>query len=214
MYVQQRQRGQRDMDDKTVERRRRIIRNALEAAQQNSGNEAQDEQNEVVHASASLKNLGHVCGNESLELRYVRIHHFATLRQLLDALQRFGTVWLAAYCFLDRLCELGGQCSLQADQRKAGAALFQADFQAVGGMRVNHHAVFFPKFAYGLQTILMRTLAGRKMELQQRSPVRRAINIKCATRIHLAPEFAHLGGVAPDKVEHETLEVAGLGDIH
>src|SRR5450756_2978115 len=120
----------------------------------------------------------HSCRDERLELRDIRRQSVKVLRQLLDSFQRGGTFRFAPQGFLNGLGELGGQRGLQTDQWQTGAALFQANLEAVGGMRVDHHAVFLPQFADGLQTILVRTLAGGEIELRQRLPIRRALNVK------------------------------------
>lgn len=47
--IEQRQRRQRDVDDETIEAGRCIVRHAPEATQQHARDEAEDEQDEVVH---------------------------------------------------------------------------------------------------------------------------------------------------------------------
>ena len=60
----------------------------------------------------------------------------------------------------------------------------------------------------------MRTFAGSETKFRQLVPIGRALDIERASCINAAPEFAHLGCIAPNQIKYKAFEVGCLGDIH
>jgi len=92
----------------------------------------------------------HMPSNKRLDLLDIRIHHLKALRQGFDVFQPRRARWVAVQRFADGGFELGWQGGFQADQRHAGFALFQAHFQAVGGVTRKYYSLILSWAAYFL----------------------------------------------------------------
>src|SRR2546428_5664707 len=89
----------------------------------------------------------------ALDRRGVALHDREALRQLLQVLEAFRALRLAAERLAQRRRELGGLRSLEADQRDPRFALFHSDFHSVGGMRIDYHAEPVVNLLDGAQSI-------------------------------------------------------------
>ena len=91
----------------------------------------------AIEVSSPIRRGRRAVGDKALDLRHVRIHHAEAPRQVLDALESFRPRRRVADGLLDARRELGRQRRLQTDQRNTCFAVFQANLDAIGGMRVS-----------------------------------------------------------------------------
>ena len=81
-------------------------------------------------------------------------------------------------------------------------------------MCVDHRAVFFVGQTNCRQTTGVGVAARHETERRQLGKERRVGDVEARAGIDLGPQLAHLGTVTTDQIEHEALEVRGLGNIH
>src|SRR2546422_7124396 len=131
----------------------------------------------------------------ALDRRGVALHDREALRQLLQVLEAFRALRLAAERLAQRRRELGGLRGLEADQRDPRFALFHSDFHSVGGMRIDHHAELVVDLLDGAQSIGVRAAAGDEFAV-------RARQIEFPAAVEPAVEVPNARAVAADEVEH------------
>eukprot|EP01136_Pigoraptor_vietnamica_P033123 Opistho-1_new@95695 len=110
--------------------------------------------------------------------------------------------------------ELDRQRGLQHQQRRAGLRVRTAHLQAVGGVRIDGHAEALLRVADGRHAVGVRALAGHEAELAHPRELGGRQREAAVPRDVVAEQLAGARRVAPQQVEHEALEVAGLGDVH
>src|SRR5438445_2043068 len=110
--------------------------------------------------------------------------------------------------------EFRRQRSLDADQGHLGIAALEPDLDAVCRVRIDYDPVTLRNAAYRGQAVGVAALAGNESGLGQRPCMRGARKIELALLREIAPEPTYHFGIASDQIEHEALEIRGLGAGH
>ena len=85
-----------------------------------------------------------------------------TLRQFFQPDVGSRTLWFSAKRFSNGLCKFDRQRSLDADQRHSRFAVGKSHFDAVGGVRIDDHAMLLGDAANGGDAIRVGAAAGDK----------------------------------------------------
>src|SRR5208283_5522615 len=98
---------------------------------------------------------------------------------------------VAAKCFADGGGELGRLRGLDADQGHRSVAQLEANLDAVGGVRIDNHAVALRYMADGRDALGVSAGAGDQSGGLETAPVRRVGKIEAAVAAEFLPQGAH-----------------------
>ena len=94
-----------------------------------------------------------MAGDEGLHRFDVRVDDLDSLRHAFQTVEAGWDLGRAPQGLLDGHGELRRQRSLEAHERNPRFAMLQSNFEAVGGVRVYHHAIVLPGFADGGEAV-------------------------------------------------------------
>src|SRR5687767_14811390 len=118
--------------------------------------------------------------NIALDGLGIRLDQREALRQALEALELRRALGLLAERLAQRVAELRRQRGLQADERHAGLAILEADFNPVRGVGVDHLPVLLEHAADGGKAVVVGALARDEARLRYPRPVRRVREVELA----------------------------------
>src|SRR3972149_3119216 len=132
-----------------------------------------------------------VAFDEVLDRDGIRVEHREALRQTFEVFESRRTLGVAAERLPDRFRKLDRQRGLQAYQRHAFLAVFEPDFEAVGGMGIDDLVALAIDAADGCKTVLMRARSRHEAEARHAAEKRRSGEVERAVAVELPPQAPH-----------------------